>query len=76
MIENSETIIYLESSLSVLLFRVMKRSLKRIVKKEKLWQGNQESFSFVFSRNGLIRYTIKQYFIFKKSSQHIKGIGK
>ncbi|WP_342475260.1 AAA family ATPase [Weizmannia sp. FSL K6-0777] len=61
----ADEIIYIKKPLLVLLTRVCKRSYKRIKEKTEICNGNIESWGFFFSPNGILIYTIKQYFVYK-----------
>ncbi|MGG3523916.1 AAA family ATPase [Bacillus pseudomycoides] len=60
----ADEIIYIKTPLLVLITRVCKRSYKRIRNKLEICNGNTENWKFFFSKNGILIYTIKQYFIF------------
>ncbi len=57
-----DTLIWLDYSKSVVMWRVIKRSILRIISKEKLWAGNQESFFKVFfSQDSIILWAWHTY---------------
>lgn len=49
--DKADTLIYLNYHLAFVLSRLIRRSLKRIMTKEVLWNGNQESWSALLSPN-------------------------
>jgi adenylate kinase family enzyme len=82
--KNTETLIWLDYSKTIVLYRVIKRSITRIFTKEKLWAGNQESLrKTFFSKQSIILWSWQtystrrqQYLRFQKDPeyQHIKLI--
>lgn len=66
IIEEKCTVIILRKPLWLLLIRVIKRSVYRVLKNEKVCGENYESMSFLFSNDGLFKYTISQFFFFNK----------
>jgi len=58
-------VVLLKRPLIVLYFRVALRSLTCIMKRKKICGENYESFKRFFSREGIIRYTGKQYKFFE-----------
>ena len=54
------TIVWLDTPLAVNLWRVTRRSVKRIITREVLWNGNRESArSFFFSRDSLFVWVLR-----------------
>ena len=63
----ADTLIWLDYSLPVVLWRVTKRSVFRIFKGEKLWSGNRESVRKVFfSRDSIILWALQTYSSIKR----------
>ncbi|WP_151736035.1 kinase [Paenibacillus tengchongensis] len=60
-------LIKMEISLPVLLFRIIKRSIKRMLHKTKVCGGNEENILFLLSKEGLLRYAVNQHLFFKNS---------
>jgi len=55
-----DTLIWLELPLGIVLWRLISRTLKRIITKEELWQGNRENLrTAFFSRDSLVLYMLK-----------------
>lgn len=65
-------IILINKSLTTLLFRVLKRSIYRIIYKEKVCGDNYENLRFLFVSDGLIKYTISQYMFFKNNTSRLE----
>lgn len=63
--ERAIIIIKIQVPLTLLLIRLMKRSIRRIIKQEKVCGNNTENVKFLFSKSGLIIHTIRQYYFFK-----------
>lgn len=64
--KNADLIIWLDFPLHILLFRVLKRTIKRLFFPEKCCGGNYESLSLLFSRNSIILWVFKSHFIRRK----------
>jgi adenylate kinase family enzyme len=70
---NTETLIWLDYSKSVVMYRVIKRSLKRIFTQEELWTGNKESIKKTFfSKQSIILWSWQTYAI--RKTQYLKLI--
>ncbi|HFE66132.1 MAG TPA: AAA family ATPase [Chloroflexi bacterium] len=57
----AQTLIWLDYSLSFILWRQISRGLRRIVTQEELWNNNQETWRNFFSRDSLILWAIKTH---------------
>ena len=55
----ADTIIWLDYSLPVIFWRLGWRSIKRIVLREKLWNGNRETWRALFSRDSLFLWVLQ-----------------
>lgn len=65
--QNSDTIIWLDYPKSLVMYRVIKRSLLRILKNETLWGTNKESFiQNFFTKDSIILWAWNTYEIRKK----------
>lgn len=65
--EKADTVIWLDYTLALVMWRVIKRSLKRIVKQEALWANNKESFRKTFmSKESIILWAWQTYPLRKK----------
>jgi adenylate kinase family enzyme len=64
---HAQQLIWLDYSLSTVMWRVIKRSILRALKKEKLWAGNTETLrkSF-FSKDSIILWAWQTYALRKK----------
>lgn len=57
-----DTLIWLDYSRRVVFWRVFKRSVLRILKRETLWSGNQETFLKTFmSRDSILLWSVQTY---------------
>ncbi len=64
---NSDTIIWLNYSRFTVMVRIIKRTIKRILRKEELWNGNIETIkNSLLSKDSIIRWSWKTYSIRKK----------
>ena len=58
----ADTIIWLDYSLTVILARLFKRTLRRIVTRQELWNGNRETLrGTLLSRDSLLLWALKTY---------------
>lgn len=63
----AQMMIWLDYSKPLVLWRVIKRSISRILRGEELWAGNRESFRKTFlSRESIIKWSWDTYAIRKK----------
>lgn len=67
-------VVLLKNNIVVLLIRVLLRSLTRILFREKVCGDNYETFYFVFSKEGIIKYTVEQCNFFENMT--IEGYDK
>ncbi len=58
----ADTLIWLDYPLSLILWRLSKRSWQRIQKQESLWNANLESWAHLLSRDGVFMWTLKAHF--------------
>jgi len=63
---NATVIIWLDYPLYVIFWRLVKRTFKRLLFREILWNGNIERWSVVFSWNSIILWCITMFFRYKK----------
>lgn len=57
-----QTVIYLDLPFSVVLYRIVRRSIVRGLKREELWAGNRESvWKHLFTRDSMILWTISSF---------------
>jgi adenylate kinase family enzyme len=60
VLQRADTIVWLDLPRRVWLWRLVRRTLRRIVRREVLWNGNQESLRGVFSgRDSLVAYALR-----------------
>jgi adenylate kinase family enzyme len=58
----ADTIIWLDYALPVILTRLFKRTLRRVVTREELWNGNRETLrGTLLSRDSLLLWALKTY---------------
>ena len=58
----ADTIIWLDYSLPLILWRLTRRNISRIVRRTELWNGNRETFSSQFlSRDSLYLYALQTH---------------
>ena len=55
-------VVWLDYSLPVILLRLWRRSIRRVVSREELWNGNKESVrTLFFSRDSLFLWALQTY---------------
>ena len=54
-------VIWLNYSLPCVLWRGLRRTLKRCLTRETLWHGNRESFSKLFSKDSLLKWIVQKH---------------
>jgi len=60
--EKINQVIFLDLPLWLVLFRVIRRSISRAIKREKLWHGNKESLlRLFFSKESMIVHTVRTF---------------
>ena len=57
----ANSVVWLDYPFSIIMGRLAKRTLRRILTREKLWNGNQEHFRNVFSKDSVFLWAIKTY---------------
>lgn len=57
----ADTIIWLDFSLSVILWRVTTRTVRRLFSGVELWNGNRERWGSVFSRDSIILWALTSW---------------
>ena len=57
----ADTLIWLDLPFLTLFFRILWRTLRRVVKREKLWNDNTEGFDALFGSNSMPLWVIKTY---------------
>ena len=59
--EDADLIIWLDYPFRIVLTRVLRRTLKRLITKEELWNGNRESWRMAFSHESIILWVFQTY---------------
>ena len=57
----ADTVIWLDYALPAITYRVIKRSLKRSITREVLWNNNRESIRRMFIKDSIILFAIRSY---------------
>lgn len=57
----ADTIVWLDYAFPVVFRQVLKRTLRRAILREELWNGNRESWRLMFSRDSLLWWVITTY---------------
>lgn len=66
-----QMVIWLDYSFATTLYRMVKRSLSRIVTGEKLWHGNTENMRMLFSKDSIVWWMITTYYPNKRKYEEI-----
>ena len=60
---NADVVVWLDLPLRVWLPRLIRRTARRIVRREELWNGNRETLrNVLFSRDSLLLFALRQHF--------------
>lgn len=60
--ERADTVVWLDLPLAVSLWRICRRAIPRILRREMLWVGNRETWrNFLFDRKSILYYAIRHY---------------
>jgi adenylate kinase family enzyme len=63
VLERAETVVWLDQPLALILWRLWRRTSRRIRRGEELWSGNRESWRTAFwGRESLFAWTIRTFF--------------
>jgi adenylate kinase family enzyme len=57
----ANTVVWLDYSFTMIMGRLAKRTLRRILTREKLWNGNQEHFRNLLSKDSVFLWAIRTY---------------
>lgn len=58
----ADTLVWLDYPLAIILTRVMRRTMRRLVTREELWNGNREDFrNTFFSRDSILLWALQTY---------------
>ncbi|HET8680125.1 MAG TPA: AAA family ATPase, partial [bacterium] len=61
-LQMADTVVWLDLPLSVILWRLVWRSVRRIARREELWRGNRERWrTAFFSRESLLWYALRTF---------------
>ena len=64
-----QMVVYLDLPFHVVLYRIIKRSLLRGIRKEELWHGNRETvWKHLFTSDSMILWTIRNFKKTKKNT--------
>lgn len=60
--ERAEVVVWLDLPVHVWLPRLLKRTARRIIRREELWNGNREKLQYVFDpRTSVVLYALRAY---------------
>ncbi|HAJ60532.1 MAG TPA: adenylate kinase [Cyanobacteria bacterium UBA8543] len=57
----ADTVVWLDYPLPVIMGRVVRRTFRRVVTQEELWNGNRETWQTMFSRDSIILWALTTY---------------
>jgi adenylate kinase family enzyme len=57
----ADTVVWLDYSLPVAMRRLLRRTLRRVVMQEELWNGNRETWQMMLSRDSIILWALTTY---------------
>ncbi|HZV12425.1 MAG TPA: AAA family ATPase, partial [Candidatus Kapabacteria bacterium] len=56
-----EVIVWLDLPLSIILYRLLNRTIRRIFSGEELWNGNKETWSGLFARDNVVSWALRRH---------------
>lgn len=59
--ERADTVVWLDPPLSLLLWRILRRTVTRSVRRTQLWAGNREKVSNLWRKDSLLRWAIQTH---------------
>ena len=57
----ADTVVWLDFTLGIILWRLLGRTLRRVLCREKLWSGNRETLAAQLSRDSIILWALRTY---------------
>lgn len=57
----ADLVIWLDYPFSIVITRILKRTIKRLLTKEELWNGNKETWSMALSKNSIVLWVLQTY---------------
>ena len=57
----ADTIVWLDYPLRVILARLVRRTIRRVITREELWNGNRERWRDQLSRDSIVLYALRTY---------------
>jgi adenylate kinase family enzyme len=58
----ADTIVWLDYNLAFVLARLLRRTFRRLLRREELWNGNRESWRMFFSRESIFLWALKSHY--------------
>jgi adenylate kinase family enzyme len=63
----ADAIIWLDYSLPLILGRLFRRTVRRIITRETLWNGNRENLQSQFRRDSIMLWALRTYFKYRRT---------
>jgi len=57
----ADTVVWLDYPLPIIMKRVVLRTLRRVITREELWNGNRETWGIIFSKNSMPLWVLHTY---------------
>lgn len=57
----ADTVVWLDYPLSLILWQITRRTVRRAARQQELWQGNREDWRRMFSRESIIVWAVQTY---------------
>jgi hypothetical protein len=69
----ADTIVWLDYSLPLILWRLLRRTFRRLATGEELWAGNRQGMRILFSRNSIVLWALQTYRPLRRTYAAIPG---
>ena len=62
----ADTVVWLDYHQAIVLWRVIRRTVARLLKKTELWNGNRESWRMLFSKESIILWSLNMHYTYRR----------
>lgn len=69
----ADTIVWLDYPLPVILWRLLRRTVRRVLTRQELWAGNRENLRLMFSRDSIFLWALQTYQTNRRTYAAVSG---